>query len=111
MLTVSRKLAKILTDSRKSHHPIETLREQQHIHANIVVQQFYYRKYYSYFASNFLIKIIYMEKLRASDYASVAHPFLTSKRSCFTFAQVPRVARGLLCARFVCCLIRQDYGF
>ena len=24
-LTVSRKLAKILTDSRKSHHPIETL--------------------------------------------------------------------------------------
>ena len=27
MLTVSRKLAKILTDSRKSHHPIETLIE------------------------------------------------------------------------------------
>ena len=25
VLTVSRKLAKILTDSRKSHHPIETL--------------------------------------------------------------------------------------
>ena len=25
MLTVSRKLAKILTVSRKSHHPIETL--------------------------------------------------------------------------------------
>ena len=26
VLTVSRKLAKILTDSRKSHHPIETLK-------------------------------------------------------------------------------------
>ena len=25
VLTVSRKLAKILTDSRKSHHPVETL--------------------------------------------------------------------------------------
>ena len=25
VLTVGRKLAKILTDSRKSHHPIETL--------------------------------------------------------------------------------------
>ena len=25
VLTVSRKLAKILTESRKSHHPIETL--------------------------------------------------------------------------------------
>ena len=37
-----------------------------------------------------------MKKLRASDYAPVAHPFLTNKRSCFAFAQVPRVARSLL---------------
>ena len=28
VLTVSRKLAKILTDSRKSHHPIETLLQE-----------------------------------------------------------------------------------
>ena len=31
VLTVSRKLARILTDSRKSHHPIETL-----YHVNVI---------------------------------------------------------------------------
>ena len=31
VLTVSRKLAKILTDSHKSHHPIETL-----YHVNVI---------------------------------------------------------------------------
>ena len=30
-LTVSRKLAKILTDSRKSHHPIEILKQDTRI--------------------------------------------------------------------------------
>ena len=34
VLTVSRKLAKILTDSRKSHHPIETLEQTMNLHVS-----------------------------------------------------------------------------
>ena len=34
-LTVSRKLAKILTDSRKSHHPIEILKQDTRIQTRL----------------------------------------------------------------------------
>ena len=36
-LTVSRKMAKILTVSRKSHHPIETLRKERSCDQNVQI--------------------------------------------------------------------------
>ena len=50
VLTVSRKLAKILTFSRKSHHPIETLKKPNGLFSEIGQRR----------------KILFMQRLRQS---------------------------------------------
>ena len=96
MLTVSRKLAKILTDSRKSHHPIETLffrcltlviRDDREVPLNelvtVTVEE---------------LNNVYLVKLFAFVFISIKHVFFdsplnTDTRIIRTLWHVPLVSR------------------